>query len=68
MSSSYYKLDVVTRVEMRTKGAKLLRRKGLIPGVLYYAGEKNVNIEVDRLVLFHALNYNIILLQMRSFI
>lgn len=56
MSSSYYKLDVVTRVEMRTKGAKLLRRKGLIPGVLYYAGEKNVNIEVDRLVLFHALN------------
>ena len=50
MSSSYYKLDVVTRVEMRTKGAKLLRRKGLIPGVLYYAGEKNVNIEVDRLV------------------
>ncbi|MGY8781986.1 MAG: 50S ribosomal protein L25 [Fidelibacterota bacterium] len=56
MSSSYYKLDVVTRVETRTKGAKLLRRKGLIPGVLYYAGEKNVNIEVDRLVLFHALN------------
>jgi large subunit ribosomal protein L25 len=27
----------------------------LIPGVLYYSGEKNVNIEVDKSILFHAM-------------
>ena len=52
MASSYYKLNI-TRT--RTKGAKTLRREGLIPGILYYAGETNVNISVDKLVLYHAL-------------
>ena len=55
MSSSYYKLEVSERTELKTKGVKLLRRKGLIPGVLYYSGEKNVNIEVDKSILFHAM-------------
>jgi large subunit ribosomal protein L25 len=27
----------------------------LIPGVLYYAGEKNVNIEIDKSILFRAM-------------
>lgn len=55
MASSYYKLDIETRSQTRTKGSKALRREGLIPGVLYYAGEDNVNISVDKSVLFHAL-------------
>jgi large subunit ribosomal protein L25 len=55
MSSSYYKLEVSDRTKIKTKGVKSLRRKGLIPGVLYYAGEKNVNIEIDKSILFHAM-------------
>lgn len=55
MSSSYYKLEVSGRTKLKTKGVKSLRRKGLIPGVLYYAGEKNVNIEIDKSILFRAM-------------
>ncbi len=55
MASSYYKLDITDRTQIRTKGSKALRREGIIPGVLYYAGEANVNISVDKMVLFHAL-------------
>ena len=55
MASSYYKLNIADRTRTRTKGAKTLRREGLIPGILYYAGETNVNISVDKLVLYHAL-------------
>lgn len=55
MASSYYKLDVSNRTELRSKGAKALRKKGLIPGVLYYSGEENVNISIEKSVLFHAM-------------
>ena len=55
MASSYYKLDVSNRTELRSKGARAMRRKGLIPGVLYYAGEENVNISIERSVLFQAM-------------
>ena len=55
MASSYYKLDVSNRTELRSKGARALRKKGLIPGVLYYAGEENVNISIEKSVLFHAM-------------
>ena len=55
MASSYYKLDVSNRKELRSKGARALRKKGLIPGVLYYAGEENVNISIEKSVLFHAM-------------
>jgi large subunit ribosomal protein L25 len=55
MSSSYYKLEVSDRTKLKTKGVKSLRRKGLIPAVLYYAGEKNVNIEIDKSILFRAM-------------
>ena len=55
MASSYYKLDIKDRNLTRTKGSKIIRRSGLIPGVLYYAGEANVNISVDKLILYHAL-------------
>ena len=55
MASSYYKLDITDRTQIRTKGSKALRREGIVPGVLYYVGEANVNISVDKMVLFHAL-------------
>ena len=55
MASSYYKLDISERTETRSKRSKTLRREGLIPGVLYYSGEKNINITVDKSVLFHAM-------------
>ena len=55
MSSTYYKLEIKNRVKIRTKGSKDLRRSGIIPGILYYAGEQNVNISIDKSVLFRAL-------------
>ena len=55
MASSYFKLDISERTETGTKGSKALRLEGSIPGVLYYSGEKNVNITVDKSVLFHAM-------------
>ena len=55
MASSYYKLDVISRKEIRSKAAKSLRKKGMIPGVLYFSGEKNVNISIEKSVLFHAM-------------
>ena len=55
MASTYYKLEIKNRVKIRTKGSKDLRRNGIIPGILYYAGEQNVNISIDKSVLFRAL-------------
>ena len=56
MASTYYKLEIENRIKTRTKGSKDLRRKGIVPGVLYYAGEENVNISIEKSVLFHAIN------------
>ena len=55
MGSSYYKLNILERTLTRTKAAKVLRREGFIPGVLYYAGAENVKFSIDKLVLYHAL-------------
>ena len=55
MVSSYFKLDISERTETGTKGSQVLRREGAIPGVLYYSGETNVNITIDKSVLFHAM-------------
>ena len=55
MASSYYKLDVTNRKELRSKAARSLRKKGIVPGVLYYSGEENVNISIEKSVLFHAI-------------
>ena len=53
MPSSYYKLEIKDRIDLRKKGSKALRKRGLIPGVLYYSGEDNVNIEIEKSTLFH---------------
>ena len=55
MASSYYKLDITSRKEIRTKGAKKIRRKGSVPGVLYYAGEDALNISIEKSTLFRAM-------------
>ena len=56
MASTYYKLEIANRFKTRTRESKKLRRNGIIPGVLYYAGEENVNISIDQSHLFHAMN------------
>ena len=56
MATSYYKLDIKGRKANRSKGAKTIRRQGLVPGVLYYSGEENVNISIEKSILFHAMH------------
>ena len=56
MATSYYKLDIKNRKANRSKGAKALRKQGLVPGVLYYSGEENVNISIEKSILFHAMH------------
>ena len=56
MATSYYKLDIKDRKANRSKGAKAIRREGLVPGVLYYSGEENVNISIEKSILFHAMH------------
>ena len=46
MTSSYYKLDVSSRTDHKSRGAKKVRKSGFVPGVLYYAGEESVNISI----------------------
>ena len=55
MSSTYYKLSVTDRTKFGTKESNQIRKKGLIPAVLYYSGEKNNHISIDQSVFFHAL-------------
>ena len=56
MSSSYYKLEISNRIHIGTKGAKKERRKGLVPGVLYYSGEDATNISIKKSNLLRAMN------------
>ena len=55
MASSYYKLNIEDRNLIRTKGAKTLRKNDIIPGVLYYKGEETINVAIDKLVLYQAI-------------
>ena len=55
MASSYYKLDISNRADLKSRGAKKVRKSGFVPGVLYYAGEKPVNISIQRSILFQAM-------------
>ena len=40
MASSYYKLDISSRNQTGAKESKIARKKGFVPGVLYYSGEE----------------------------
>ena len=56
MSSSYYKLEIFNRTYTGSKGVKKERRKGLVPGVLYYSGEDATNISIKKSNLLRAMN------------
>jgi len=56
MASSYYKLDISSRNETGTKESRIVRKKGFIPGVLYYSGEEAVSISIEKSVLLRAMN------------
>ena len=55
MASTYYKLDILERSETGSKGSKVARKNGLVPGVLYYSGEPNVIFAIEKSVLFQAM-------------
>jgi len=56
MGTSYYELKIKNRSLIKKKGAKSLRREGLIPGVLYFKGEPTENIEVSKNIINKAIN------------
>ena len=56
MASSYYKLEISNRIDIGTKGAKKERRRGLVPGVLYYSGEEAINVSIKKSNLLRAMN------------
>ena len=55
MSSTYYKLSVVDRAKFGTKESNQIRKNGFIPAVLYYSGEENSHISIEKSVFFHAM-------------
>tara|TARA_B100000287_G_scaffold89835_1_gene82228 strand:- start:3345 stop:4052 length:708 start_codon:yes stop_codon:yes gene_type:complete len=55
MASSYYKLEIESRKSVGKKASKVIRRSGKIPSVLYYKGEKPVNISIDKQLLNQAI-------------
>lgn len=55
MATSYYKLDIETRKSVGKKAAKVIRKAGKIPSVLYYKGEQPINISIDKQVFYQAI-------------
>lgn len=56
MASSYYKLDISSRHQTGSKESKIARKKGLIPGILYYSGEEAISISIEKSILLRAMN------------
>ena len=56
MASSYYKLDISSRNQTGARESKIARKKGLVPGVLYYAGEEAISISIEKSILLRAMN------------
>ena len=55
MATSYYKLSIEQRIETKSRGSKLVRKNGFVPGVLYYSGEENENISIEKSTLSRAI-------------
>ena len=55
MATSYYKLDIENRESVGKKSAKVIRKSGKIPSVLYYKGEEPMRISIDKQVLYQAI-------------
>ena len=56
MASSYYKLDISSRNQTGSKESKIARKKGFVPGVLYYSGEEAISISIEKSILLRAMN------------
>ena len=56
MASSYYKLEISSRNQTGAKESKIARKKGFVPGVLYYSGEKAISISIEKSILLRAMN------------
>ena len=56
MASSYYKLDISSRNQTGAKESKIARKKGFVPGVLYYSGEEAISISIEKSILLRAMN------------
>ena len=55
MATSYYKLDIENRESVGKKSAKVIRKSGKIPSVLYYKGVQPISISIDKQVLYQAI-------------
>ena len=56
MPQEYEQINVGERTHKGKSKIRALRREGKIPGVYYYHGEENVNLEIDKKNLYHALS------------
>jgi len=55
MASTTTKLTVTSRAAEGSRAARRLRRRGLVPGIVYGGGSEPVGFEVDARELRHAL-------------
>jgi len=56
MAQEYEKLDLNQRTDKGKSKARSLRRDGMVPGIYYFRGEKNVNLQIDKKKLYHAMS------------
>ena len=56
MAQEYEKLDLNERIVKGKSKARSLRRDGMVPGVYYFHGEENVNLQIDKKKLYHAMS------------
>ena len=56
MTQEYEKLDLKERTVKGKSKARSLRRDGMVPGVYYFRGEENVDLQIDKKKLYHAMS------------
>ena len=56
MAQEYEKLDLKERTVKGKSKARSLRRDGMVPGIYYFRGEENVDLQIDKKKLYHAMS------------
>ena len=56
MAQEYEKLDLKERTVKGKSKARSLRRDGMVPGVYYFRGQENVDLQIDKKKLYHAMS------------
>ena len=56
MAQEYEKLDLKERTVKGKSKARSLRRDGMVPGVYYFRGEENIDLQIDKKKLYHAMS------------